>query len=133
MKKISILSAAFFGLMMSAPVAFADDITVAVVGPMTGQLATIGDQFKQGAQAAADAINAAGGVDGRQIKLSIQEPVRSQKGRVGRQPHVADGVKFIDSPPVRVRAFRPLPSMPPSPDDEPGLVNPVLTDGPRPV
>jgi len=32
-----------------------DDITFSVVGPMTGQLATIGDQFKQGAQAAAAA------------------------------------------------------------------------------
>ncbi|TIV15719.1 MAG: branched-chain amino acid ABC transporter substrate-binding protein, partial [Mesorhizobium sp.] len=52
MKKLGILSAAAFGLMMSAPVAFADDITISVVGPMTGQLATIGDQFKQGAQAA---------------------------------------------------------------------------------
>ncbi|TIV96317.1 MAG: branched-chain amino acid ABC transporter substrate-binding protein, partial [Mesorhizobium sp.] len=47
MKKLGILSAAAFGLMMSAPVAFADDITISVVGPMTGQLATIGDQFKQ--------------------------------------------------------------------------------------
>jgi len=41
MKKMGILSAAVFGLMMSAPVAFADDITISVVGPMTGQLATI--------------------------------------------------------------------------------------------
>ena len=48
-------------------------ITIAVAGPITGQLATIGDQFKIGAQAAADAINAAGGVGGRQIKLSIQD------------------------------------------------------------
>ena len=73
MKKMSILSAAIFGLMMSAPVAFADDITVSVVGPMTGQLATIGDQFKQGAQAAADAINAAGGVNGSMMKLDIED------------------------------------------------------------
>src|SRR6185503_19219360 len=72
MKKLGILSAAAFGLMMSASVAFADDITISVVGPMTGQLATIGDQFKQGAQAAADAINATGGVNGSKIKLDIQ-------------------------------------------------------------
>ncbi|TIL80983.1 MAG: branched-chain amino acid ABC transporter substrate-binding protein, partial [Mesorhizobium sp.] len=45
MKKLGILSAAIVGLVMSAP-AFAEDITFSVVGPMTGQLATIGDQFK---------------------------------------------------------------------------------------
>src|ERR1700741_4884085 len=73
MKKLSILNAAIVGLMMSAPAALADDITFSVVGPMTGQLATLGDQFKQGAQAAADAINAAGGVGGRQIKLDIED------------------------------------------------------------
>ncbi|RVA66205.1 ABC transporter substrate-binding protein, partial [Mesorhizobium sp. M7A.F.Ca.CA.001.11.2.1] len=73
MKKLSILNAAIFGLMMSTPVAFADDITFAVIGPMTGQLATIGDQFKQGAQAAADEINAAGGVNGSMIKLDIED------------------------------------------------------------
>ncbi|TIT72298.1 MAG: branched-chain amino acid ABC transporter substrate-binding protein, partial [Mesorhizobium sp.] len=73
MKRLGILSAAALGLMMSASVAFADDVTISVVGPMTGQLANIGDQFKQGAQAAADAINAAGGVNGNKIKIDIQD------------------------------------------------------------
>ena len=97
MKRMSILSAAVFGLMMSAPVAFADDITVSVVGPMTGQLATIGDQFKQGAQAAADAINAAGGVNGRRssstsrMTSAIPKQAVSVANRI-----VADGTKFID-------------------------------------
>jgi branched-chain amino acid transport system substrate-binding protein len=67
MKKTGLLSAALVGLAMGVSVAQADDINIAVAGPMTGQLATNGVQFKQGAQAAADAINAAGGVDGRQI------------------------------------------------------------------
>ena len=73
------------------------DINIAVVGPMTGQLATIGDQFKQGAQAAADAINAAGGVGGRQIKLSIEDDVCDPKQAVSVANRiVANGVKFID-------------------------------------
>ncbi|MEI9428825.1 branched-chain amino acid ABC transporter substrate-binding protein [Mesorhizobium sp. Cs1299R1N3] len=97
MKRMSILSAAIFGLMMSVPVAFADDITVSVVGPMTGQLATIGDQFKQGAQAAADAINAAGGVNGSMIKLDIEDDQCDPKQAVSVANRiVANGVKFID-------------------------------------
>lgn len=97
MKKLGILSAAIVGLVMSAPVAFAEDITFSVVGPMTGQLATIGDQFKQGAQAAADAINAAGGVDGRQIKLDVQDDQCDPKQAVSVANRiVANGVKFID-------------------------------------
>jgi len=91
------LGAALFGLSLSAGVAFAQDINIAVVGPMTGQLATIGDQFKQGAQAAADAINAAGGVGGRQIKLSIEDDVCDPKQAVSVANRiVANGVKFID-------------------------------------
>jgi branched-chain amino acid transport system substrate-binding protein len=97
MKKMGILSAAVFGLMMSAPVAFADDITISVVGPMTGQLATIGDQFKQGATAAADAINAAGGVNGSMIKLDIEDDQCDPKQAVSVANRiVANGVKFID-------------------------------------
>ncbi|TIV70755.1 MAG: branched-chain amino acid ABC transporter substrate-binding protein, partial [Mesorhizobium sp.] len=97
MKRLGILSAAAFGLMMSAPVAFADDITISVVGPMTGQLATIGDQFKQGAQAAADAINAAGGVNGSQIKLDIEDDQCDPKQAVSVANRiVANGVKFVD-------------------------------------
>ena len=97
MKKMGILSAALFGLKMSAPDAFANDITIAVAGPKTGQQATIGDLFKQGAQAAAAAINAAGGVDGRQIKLSIEDDVCDPKQAVSVANRiVANGVKFID-------------------------------------
>ena len=97
MKKMSILSAAIFGLLMSAPVALADDITVSVVGPMTGQLATIGDQFKQGAQAAADAINAAGGVIGRRSSSTSKTTQCDPKQAVSVANRiVANGVKFID-------------------------------------
>jgi branched-chain amino acid transport system substrate-binding protein len=92
----SILGAAVFGLSIAGP-ALADDITIAVVGPMTGQLATIGDQFKQGAQAAADAINAAGGVAGKQIKIQIEDDVCDPKQAVSVANRiVANGVKFID-------------------------------------
>ena len=97
MHKTKFLGAALFGLAMGVSAAQADDINIAVAGPMTGQLATIGDQFKQGAQAAADAINAAGGVDGRQIKLTMEDDQCDPKQAVSIANRiVANGVKFID-------------------------------------
>ncbi|MCG7507462.1 ABC transporter substrate-binding protein [Mesorhizobium retamae] len=82
---------------LSASAAYAEDISIAVVGPMTGQLATIGDQFKQGAQAAVEAINAAGGVEGRQIKLDIEDDQCDPKQAVSVANRiVGNGVKFID-------------------------------------
>ena len=47
--------------------AMAQDISVAVVGPMTGSEASFGQQFKNGADLAIADINAAGGVLGKKI------------------------------------------------------------------
>jgi branched-chain amino acid transport system substrate-binding protein len=92
----TLLGAAFAGLFLVAP-AHADDITFAVVGPMTGQLANIGDQFRQGAEAAAAAINEAGGIDGRQVKIAIEDDVCDPKQAVSVANRiVANGIKFID-------------------------------------
>ncbi|WP_341960287.1 branched-chain amino acid ABC transporter substrate-binding protein [Pseudomonas sp. RC10] len=46
------------------------DVKIGVSGPMTGANASFGLQFWKGAQAAADAINAAGGVNGEKIALT---------------------------------------------------------------
>src|SRR5262249_21781169 len=51
--------------------AYAQDITVGVAGPMTGQYASFGTQLKNGAEAAVADINAAGGVLGKKLKLEI--------------------------------------------------------------
>ncbi|RAU43123.1 MULTISPECIES: ABC transporter substrate-binding protein [unclassified Pseudomonas] len=45
------------------------DVKIGVAGPMTGANASFGQQYMKGAQAAADAINAAGGVNGEKIVL----------------------------------------------------------------
>ena len=45
------------------------DVKIGVAGPMTGANATFGEQYMKGAQAAADAVNAAGGVNGEKIVL----------------------------------------------------------------
>jgi branched-chain amino acid transport system substrate-binding protein len=51
--------------------ALAQDISVAVAGPMTGGQATFGRQMRNGAEQAVADINAAGGVLGRQLKLQV--------------------------------------------------------------
>jgi branched-chain amino acid transport system substrate-binding protein len=95
--KKTIVGAALVGFVLAAQAARADDITIAVAGPMTGQLATIGDQFKQGAEAAVKAINEKGGVMGRQLKLSIEDDVCDPKQAVSVANRiVANGIKFID-------------------------------------
>jgi branched-chain amino acid transport system substrate-binding protein len=54
-----------------AGTAAAQDITVGVAGPMTGNYASFGTQLKNGAEAAVADINAAGGVTGKKLKLEI--------------------------------------------------------------
>jgi branched-chain amino acid transport system substrate-binding protein len=56
------------GLALTGP-AVAQDISIGVAGPMTGQYASFGTQLKNGAEAAVADINAAGGVLGKQLKL----------------------------------------------------------------
>jgi len=47
MKIRTILWAPLIGSMLSGAPAFAEDLNIAVVGPMTRPIANIGDQFKQ--------------------------------------------------------------------------------------
>ena len=92
-----ILYAGLITAAFGASSAMAEDIEIAVAGPMTGQLANIGDQFKQGAQAAADAINEKGGIMGRKIKLVIEDDVCDPKQAVSIANRiVAAGIKFVD-------------------------------------
>jgi branched-chain amino acid transport system substrate-binding protein len=53
--------------------ASAQDITVAVAGPMTGGDATFGRQMKNGAEQAIADINAKGGVLGKKLKLEVAD------------------------------------------------------------
>ncbi len=65
------IMAALAAATISASGAYAQDVTVAVVGPMTGSEAVFGRQLKDGAELAIADINAAGGVLGRKLKLEI--------------------------------------------------------------
>jgi branched-chain amino acid transport system substrate-binding protein len=81
---------------MSAP-ALAQDITIAVAGPLTGPVASIGEQMKRGAEAAAAAINDAGGVDGRKIKIVVEDDACDPKQAVAvANLIVGQQIKYVD-------------------------------------
>src|SRR3974377_889950 len=63
-----------------ASTAFAQSaISIAVAGPMTGEYASFGAQFKAGAEAAVADINKAGGVLGKKLKLEVGDDVCDPK------------------------------------------------------
>ncbi|MGD1038343.1 MAG: ABC transporter substrate-binding protein [Roseiarcus sp.] len=97
MRGALILSLAGLASTLLVAPAKADDIAIAVAGPMTGSLAAIGDQMKRGAEAAAAAINEAGGVSGRNIKVLIEDDVCDPKQAVAvANLVVGQQIKFVD-------------------------------------
>ena len=72
------------------------DISIAAVGPLTGQYASFGKQIKDGAQMAIKDINAAGGILGQKIKLLIEDDACDPKQAVAVANKVAgSGVVFV--------------------------------------
>ncbi len=95
MKK-SLLSA----VALTAMVAFSGnawaDLLVGVAGPLTGPNAAFGAQLQKGAEQAAADINAAGGINGEQVKIVLGDDVSDPKQGVSvANKFVADGVKFV--------------------------------------
>lgn len=80
MKKY-LMAAALMGIGLASP-ALAEDLPVAVNGPMTGSYATFGSQFKAGADAAIADINAGGGVLGKTLKLEVGDDACDPKQAV---------------------------------------------------
>ena len=58
-------------LLAATGIAKADDIVVAVAGPITGSSAIFGEQMKRGAEQAVADINAKGGVLGKKLRLEV--------------------------------------------------------------
>ncbi|GLS41749.1 branched chain amino acid ABC transporter substrate-binding protein [Mesorhizobium tianshanense] len=72
------------------------DILVGVAGPITGPNAAFGAQLQKGAEAAAAEINAAGGINGEQVKIAIGDDVSDPKQGISvANKFVGDGVKFV--------------------------------------
>jgi branched-chain amino acid transport system substrate-binding protein len=96
MKKLVLSGIALsFAAALSASSALAD-ITIATVGPITGQLAALGEQYKRGAEMAVADINAAGGVNGEKLVLEIGDDACDPKQAVAVANQMASkGVKFV--------------------------------------
>ena len=89
MTSLVALTAAFGGVARA-------DVTIAVVGPLTGQYATFGAQMQAGAQQAVADLNAKGGVLGQQIRLETGDDACDPKQAVAVANQMAGkGVKFI--------------------------------------
>ena len=72
------------------------DITIAVVGPITGQYASFGEQMKRGAELAVKDLNAKGGVNGQKVKLVVGDDACDPKQAVAvANKLVSQGVTFI--------------------------------------
>ena len=81
---------------MLASAAATADTTIAVVGPMTGQYAAFGAQYKAGAEMAVEDINAAGGVLGERLKLEIGDDACDPKQAVAVANQLArKAVKYV--------------------------------------
>jgi branched-chain amino acid transport system substrate-binding protein len=95
MKKSLLSAVALSALMAFSGSAWAD-ILIGVAGPITGPNAAFGAQLQKGAEQAAADINAAGGINGEKIVLTIGDDVSDPKQGISvANKFVADGVKYV--------------------------------------
>ena len=71
MKSLKLIGLAFGASLALSSAAFAEDLTIAVAGPMTGGESAFGRQMKNGADMAVAELNAAGGVLGKKLVLQV--------------------------------------------------------------
>ncbi len=93
MKRLLVAGAALAFAMTGSALA---EIKIATAGPMTGQYASFGAQMKAGAEQAVEDINAAGGVNGEMLSLSIGDDACDPKQAVAVANQFAgEGVVFV--------------------------------------
>ena len=73
MKSLKLIGLTLGATMALSTAALAEDLTIAVAGPMTGGQAAFGRQMKNGADMAVADLNAAGGVLGKKIALDAED------------------------------------------------------------
>ena len=73
MKSIKLIGLALGATLALSTAALAEDMTIAVAGPMTGGESAFGRQMKNGADMAIADINAAGGVLGKKLALDVED------------------------------------------------------------
>lgn len=99
MKNITKLGLALGFAVALTGAAQAQDLKMAMIGPITGPNAAFGAQIKNGVEQAAADINAAGGILGRKIVLSFGDDVSDPKQGVSVANKLsAEGVKYVVGP-----------------------------------
>ena len=73
MKSLKLIGLALGASLALSTAALAQDITIAVAGPMTGGESAFGRQMKNGAEQAVADLNAAGGVLGKKLALDVED------------------------------------------------------------
>jgi branched-chain amino acid transport system substrate-binding protein len=95
MKKL-LLGTVALGAALTFASAASAQVRVGVAGPITGPNAAFGAQLKNGAEQAAEDINAAGGILGQRVVISVGDDRSDPKEGVSvANKFVADGIKFV--------------------------------------
>ena len=90
---------AIAAMMLAAAGAARADIVIGVVAPLTGPVAAYGDQVRNGAEAAVETINKAGGILGEKIVLKLADDAGDPKqGVSAANILVGEKVKFVVGP-----------------------------------
>jgi len=83
MKKIVVVFIVAVSLVCSGwPVSAADEITVGAVTPLTGKLSVYGEGFQKAMLLALAEVNAAGGINGKPMKIVFEDNNSTSKGSV---------------------------------------------------
>ena len=90
------LSGLFLTAALGAASSANAEIKIGLVGPLTGPSAAVGLQLKNGAEQAADDINAKGGINGEKIKLVFGDDAsQPAQGVSVADSFVGEGIKFV--------------------------------------
>jgi len=96
MKRLVQLAALAVAFASAAGLAKAQDVKIAVIGPITGSNAVHGEQMKRGAEMAVKDINAKGGVLGKRLDLIVADDACDPKQAVAAANDVVGkGVVFV--------------------------------------
>lgn len=91
-----LLSGVMLAAMLGLSGAAQAQIKLAVGGPITGGSASFGAQLKMGVEQAVEDINAAGGINGQKIQLSVGDDAGDPKQGISvANKFIGDGVKWV--------------------------------------
>lgn len=72
-RRLMLAASTLLALGVPLPARAQEPVTVVVAGPFTGASATVGDQMRHGAELAIKDLNDAGGLQGRPVRMEVQD------------------------------------------------------------